>query len=82
MSGMSTLIQSPALLSLCTVYCLYIQEHFSRNNSGKWANSKATVTIIVGGDGRDLIVLPLETISRVGFAKCPEANTTIKLHVE
>lgn len=82
MSGMSTLIQSPALFSLCSVYYLYIQEHFRRNTSGKWANSKATVTMVVGGDGHDLIVLPRETIGRVGFAKCPKANTTIKLHVE
>lgn len=38
--------------------------------------------IVVGGDGLDLIVLPLEIISRVCFARSPEVNATLKLHVE
>ena len=38
-----------------------------------------TVTVFVGGDGCDLIVLPPETINRVGFARSLESIATVKL---
>lgn len=35
-----------------------------------------------GGDGHVLLVLPLKAISRLGLARFPEANATIKLCAE
>lgn len=85
-------MSSPALFSPCSVFVslIYsgtflvriIKGRHKQQLIGKWTNSRATVTIIVGGDGCDLIVPPPETISRVGFARSPEAIATIKLHVE
>lgn len=49
---------------------------------GKWTNPREAVLIATGGDGGGFIVLPLNSIDRVDFARSPEAHDTLKLHVD